>query len=146
MNYCKNEHGSILLNVVAALMALFMISFFMTGLALQEYRLISDQAEREKAYYTAVSAVRLMAEAVMEEKDESLLYEEEGKISAVLEFQADHLEVSIPVTVWTKTKEDKLVLYAKAGSGRAVQTVFLVMNYENGWFPLTYGFRQGSSK
>ena len=49
MNYCINEHGSILLNVVAALMVLFMISFFMTGLALQEYRLISDQEERDKA-------------------------------------------------------------------------------------------------
>lgn len=145
MHHCKNEKGYILLEIMVFLMVLFIVTFSLTKLISQEYRLMLNQLEREKAYYTAVSAVRLMAGAVMDE-DTPLLGEGLDKTSTSLDFQSDQWEVSMPVTIWTEAEEDKLILYAEAGKGQAVQTVFLVMGYEGEWFPLTYGFRQGSKR
>lgn len=135
----RNEKGFILMEIMAALAVICLLSVSVTELMSGRYRMTVRQLEKEKACYAAISAVRLLAEAVVTETDDMRIFEMEAEeFCGSLQFQSEERSDFVPVTVWVEIEEDMLILYAKAGSEHVSQTAALTMEYIDGWVPIGY--------
>ena len=137
-----NKRGSAMLEVLVIGMAVMILTSVMYLYAGIEYRYALGKAEKEEAYYAAMSAVRLMEREVTEgEYAEGTaayaLTKGSGlkKYETELVFEADHTEgeVKIPVTVWSEVAGNELYLAAEAGVGdkRTVVKLRMLKTEEN---------------
>lgn len=160
----KNKnHGFAMLEVMVTLMiGLMLISTFYLLIRMEYLQVLAGIQEKE-AYYAAVSAVRMMEEAVMygEYEEGSAAYaltygdgmeKYETRILFESDEEDDGRNVEIPVEIWSEREENELLLSARATRGGKIKVVSLRMvkiiekfednveNYEETelWIPIEY--------
>lgn len=143
MKRCRNENGSVMMEVMMLITAILVIIASIMTLATSEYRLVMRRLQQERAGYAAVSSLRLMAEAILSDEGELLLNEGGlDKTVGTISFESEKGQAFVPVTVWTEREKEELVLYAKAESGGVSETISLIMEYDGCWYPVQYDFFQ----
>lgn len=149
----KNSGGFVLLEVMTVMMIVLVLASALYGLAGAEYRRTMRQVQEDEAYYTALAAVRLMAQEVTEHTEDEngavceltcengmkrrkteLLFEPED---------GEWNESSRPVTIWSKWDHETLVLAAEAETGKRTCLVKLKLRLEEleeeiRWVPIAY--------
>lgn len=143
----EKEKGYIMFEVMILIMIFLMVSSALLASASSDHRRAVESVRKEEAYCAALSAVRVMAEEVMENEGESGTLSEiflsgrgMKKKTTEIVFESDErTEVSIPVTVWTRKDGDEVIIYAKAAIGEYSETVSVTMKYSDMWIPVMYG-------
>lgn len=141
------EKGFVMMEVMVLIMLFLLLSSSLLTVAASGHKRAVTFVRKEEAYCAALSAVRLMANEVMEYGEEEgtvseLLLSERGmkkKKTELVLAQDGECEVSVPVTLWTKRSGDELTLYAEAELGGCKETVSMMMVYQDTWIPIAYG-------
>lgn len=149
----KNSGGFVLLEVMTVMMIVLVLASALYGLAGAEYRRTMSQVQEDEAYYTALAAVRLMAQEVTEhtEDENGTVCEltcENGMKRRKMELlfepeDGEWNEYSKPVTIWSKWDHGMLVLAAEAETGKRTCLVKLKLRLEEleeeiRWVPIAY--------
>lgn len=149
----KQSGGFVLLEVMTVLMIVLLLVSVLYRMSGTKYRKAMERVQKDEAYYTALAAVRLMAREVMEHESgengvSKELTCETGMKRQVTEllFEPDEEDgdvVAMPVTVWSKWKNETLILAAEAECGKKTCQVKLklrmeTLDDEECWIPLGY--------
>ena len=127
----QENRGFAMLEVMVIMMLVMMmisVIYMLTGM---EYRQVYGRVQEEEAYYAAVSAVRMMEQAVLSGECEEgsaadVLIEGDGmsRMRTKLVFDDENL-VEIPVTIWSERDGEELLLAAEATCGKKTKVVTL---------------------
>lgn len=147
MNKNNREKGFIMLEVMVLIMIFLLLSSSLLTTAVSGHKRAVASVRKEEAYCAALSAVRLMANEVMEHGEETGTVSERllsgrgmKKRKTVLSFADDGVcEVSVPVTLWSERNGNELILYAEAELGGYSEMVSVMMVYQDMWIPAAYG-------
>lgn len=149
----KNSGGFVLLEVMTVMMIVLVLASALYGLAGAEYRRIMGQVQEDEAYYTALAAVRLMAQEIKEHTEDEngavceLICEngmKRRKTELLFEPEdGEWNEYSKPVTIWSEWDHGTLVLAAEAETGKRTCLVKLKLRLKEleekiCWVPIAY--------
>lgn len=130
-----DAHGFAMLEVVVVMMIFMILASSLYALAGMKHRRVVSEVREEEAYYAAVSAVRMMAQEVVNRAFEDgtaadALTRGDGmekrwtKIRFVPEdSEKPDREIEIPVCIWSERDGDELLLGAEARTGGQTKTV-----------------------
>lgn len=136
----NKRNGFVMLEVMIVIMIFTAAASVLLASASAMNRRAVKEIEKDRAYDTALAAVRLMADGVINS--------EEGTDSAVslltsgdgMDTRETYITVtpkdgsepfSLPVTVWSKWDGDILALYAAAAEGGQMKTVSLTLQKQD---------------
>lgn len=141
------KKGFIMLEVIILIMVFLTLSASLLTTTASGHRRAVASVRKEESYCAALSAVRLMANEVMEHGEETGTISERmlsgrgmKKKETVLSFVDDGVcKVSVPVILWSERNGNELILYAKAELGGYSEIVSVMMIYQDTWIPTAYG-------
>lgn len=151
------RNGYVMLEVMTVIAVLMAAAASMLMSASAMNRREIRKIEKNEAYAAAITAVRLMADVVINDGEESpyFLTLESGMTARETEIVVRPKDgsdiLTVPVTIWTEREDDCLILYGESAVGGQKETAALILKTEGetrlatsssasygGWRPVRY--------